>query len=233
MTGKIERAGAILMLAGTIALSGEVSAADLYRGPPPEVDTPQVYNWTGFYYGGTVGGGFATTALQNGASGAGVQIEGNGLAASVYGGYSYMMPSLWVIGIEAEVGLLDIDAEQTGINGRESLRITTETFGTVRGRLGYAMGRFLPYVTGGYAFVDIENAGGMAGNGQQFVTTSEVSSGFVVGAGAEYAITPSLIGRVEYLYIDTEDIEVRTLSNTVTRFDNEFHLVRAGLALKF
>jgi outer membrane immunogenic protein len=106
-------------------------------------------------------------------------------------------------------------------------------FGTLRGRIGYAFGRFMPYVTAGFAFVDIENAGGNPANAQRFHAVSEIRPGFVVGAGAEYAITPGMIGRFEYLYIDTEKYEVRNLENEMMRFDSNFHIVRAGLSFKF
>lgn len=232
------RAGTLLMLASTFFLAGgppaDVRAADLYGGPSREIGGfSPAYNWTGFYYGGSVGGGFSTTEFQRGGGSSGLQLDANGITASIYGGYNYMMPSLWVIGVEAEYGLLDIDAEPTRLNGQDAVGITTSAFGTLRGRLGYAFGRFLPYVTAGFAFVDVENSGGNPASNQQFVASSNVSSGFTVGAGAEYAITPNLIGRLDYSYIDTEDIEVRNGANQITRFDNEFHLVRAGLALRF
>lgn len=220
-------------------------AADLGRGkpispppPPPAVIYDQVYNWTGLYYGGTVGLGLANNDhfydRQNGKNDHGqVWLDSSGFTIAGHVGYNHMMPSLWVLGVEAEIGWLGISNEKIVIKDDDVLRTDTGFFGTIRGRLGYAFGRFMPYLTAGFAFVDTENAGGNPANAARFKTVSEIRPGFVVGAGAEYAFTSQLIGRLEYLYIDTAEYEVRNLENEKMTFDNNFHLVRAGLSYKF
>jgi outer membrane immunogenic protein len=56
--------------------------------------------------------------------------------------------------------------------------------GTVRGRIGFTWDRLLPYVTGGLAFTGGDTGG-------------------VIGAGLEYAFTPQLSAKAEYLYAGT------------------------------
>lgn len=225
-----------------VAMALQAGAADLGRGrpPPPEVEVEhgQVYNWTGLYYGGTVGGAFANTDhyydRQNGKNDHGqVWLDSSGMQFGVHAGYNLMLPSLMVIGIEAELGYLAIDSERIVIKDDDVLRLTSGMYGTLRGRLGWAMGRFLPYVTGGFAFVDIENAGGNPANAARFHTVTAIRPGFAVGAGAEYAFTPGLVARLEYLYINTAEYETRNLENEKMKFDNDFHLVRAGLSVRF
>lgn len=225
-----------------IAMAVQATAADLGRGrpPPPEpaVEVGQVYNWTGLYYGGTVGGAFGNTDhyydRQNGKNDHGqVWLDSSGMQFGLHAGYNHMLPNLMVIGIEAELGYLGIDHQRIVIKDDDVLRQTTGFYGTLRGRLGYAMGRFLPYVTAGFAFVDVENAGGNPANANRFHTVSAYRPGFAIGAGAEYAFTPSVVGRLEYLYIDTAGFTTRNLENEMMKFDNDFHLVRAGLSLRF
>ena len=55
-------------------------------------------------------------------------------------------------------------------------------FGTVRGRLGYAYDRFLPYVTGGLAYGNIE-----ANPSFGFTSASTTNAGWTIGAGVEFA----------------------------------------------
>jgi outer membrane immunogenic protein len=129
--------------------------------------------------------------------------------------------------------MLGIDTERIVIKDDDVLRLKTGMFGTARARLGYAFGRFLPYVTAGFAFVDIENAGGNPLNAARFLTLSEMRPGLAVGAGAEYAFSQNLVARLEYLYVDTMEYEVRNLENEMMKFDNDIHLVRAGLSYKF
>lgn len=226
-----------------LVMAGQAKAADKggpRRAPPPQPEAvyEPIYNWTGLYFGGSVGGAFGNVNhyydRQNGNGDHGdVNLDTSGIAFSGHVGYNYMLPSLWVVGIEAELGYLGIDTERIVIKNDDVLRQTTGLFGTIRGRIGYALGRFLPYFTAGFAFVDVENAGGNPANANRFHTTSEFQPGFVVGAGAEYAITPGLVGRLEYLYIDTPEFQTRNLDNEMMKFDNNFHLVRAGLSYRF
>jgi outer membrane immunogenic protein len=244
MTVRIEIAKRMLAGLAMMAVAAPALAADLGPGrvrdapPPPEAYYEPVYNWTGLYFGGTAGGAFANTDhyydRQNGKNDHGqVWLDSSGYAVSGHIGFNYMMPSLWVVGVEAEIGYLGVDTERIVIKDDDVLRLSTGLFGTARARLGYAFGRFMPYVTAGFAFVDIENAGGNPANANRFLTISETRPGVAVGAGAEYAFSPGIIGRLEYLYIDTAAYEVRNLENEMMKFDNDMHLVRAGLSFKF
>lgn len=209
--------------------------------PPPPVEHPRQYypyNWTGFYAGGSLGFGLVNVDhfydRQNGQNDHGqVWLDASGYALAAHIGYQYQMPNLFVIGIEGELGNLGIDTERIVIKDDDVLRAKTGLFGTLRARLGYALGRFLPYVTAGFAFVDIENAGGNPANANRFLTISETRPGIAIGAGADYAFSDHLVARLEYLYIDTEKFEVRNLENEKMTFDNNFHIVRAGLSYRF
>lgn len=225
-----------------IVMAGQAKAADKggprYVPPAPQQNYEMVYNWSGLYFGGSVGGVFGNANhyynRQNGKDDHGdTGMDTHGIGFSGHVGYNYMLPSLWVVGIEAELGYLGIDTERIVIKDDDVLRQSTGLFGTLRARVGYALGRFLPYVTGGFAFANIENAGGNPANANRFLTHSEFQTGFAIGAGAEYAITPNMIGRIEYLYIDTPEFTVRNLENEIMKFDNNFQLVRAGLSFKF
>src|ERR1700730_7302953 len=67
---------------------------------------------------------------------------------------------------------------------------------TVRGRLGYAADRFMPFVTGGAAFGDIRaSTPGFAGG-------NNTNAGWTVGAGLEFAIAGNWTAKAEYLYVD-------------------------------
>lgn len=84
-------------------------------------------------------------------------------------------------------------------------------FGAVRGRLGYAIGNALIYATGGFAY------GGVSGKASTTLLTADgfppsahtyavdagaTLTGYAVGAGLEYALTPTWSFKAEYQYID-------------------------------
>jgi outer membrane immunogenic protein len=67
---------------------------------------------------------------------------------------------------------------------------------SVRGRFGYAVGRVLPYITGGLAYGEIDPSVTATGAGSVY------SRGLAVGGGFEVAATHNWLARLEYLYFD-------------------------------
>ena len=74
---------------------------------------------------------------------------------------------------------------------------------TTRGRIGYAFGRFMPYLTGGAAFGDIKATA--AGIDSQTTTRA----GWTGDGGHEAAIAGPWTAKVEYLYVDLRQGQLR------------------------
>ncbi len=117
----------------------------LATDPPP----------SGFYVGGHVGYGFgnATATLGDpigGASSGGTNLSGM-LLGGVQAGYDWALPSRWLLGIEADLtfpnymDLAQVMSYRATATGAASEQL--EYFGTLRGRVGYAMGGWTPYLT--------------------------------------------------------------------------------------
>ena len=70
--------------------------------------------------------------------------------------------------------------------------------GSVRGRLGYAFDNWLLFGTGGWAFTNIRHTNDF-GAGDSFDNNR---SGWTVGGGIEYALTPNWTTRLDYRYFD-------------------------------
>ncbi len=94
--------------------------------------------------------------------------------------------------------------------------LDVDWFGTVRGRLGYAWGGTLIYVTGGFAYGGVNSRFSYTDNSISAVSTnaplvgktstSSTQTGWVAGAGIEYKISPSWSLKGEYQYIDLGSI---------------------------
>src|SRR6201990_3744917 len=84
------------------ALTGQAFAADMPPRPAykaPAYTAPAViYNWTGFYIGGHVGGAFAGDNSLQGTDGR--------FLGGVQGGFDYQFATNWVIGAEAQYSWL-------------------------------------------------------------------------------------------------------------------------------
>ena len=145
-------------------LSSVAAAADIPTFSPPPAPmlstTPIAYNWSGFYVGAHGGWGFGDGAFDDGF------VVGGQL------GVNWQFNS-FVLGAEG-------DGSWTDWGGSDAV-------GTVRLRGGFALDRFMPYVTGGAAFQDFEDVGWVAGGGVEFALTDNVSAG------------------VEYLHYDFDD----------------------------
>jgi high affinity Mn2+ porin len=116
-------------------------------------------------------------------------------------------------------------------------------FASIRGRAGYAVGPWLPYLTGGVA------AGGARGPARllyaapgldaQFAAEASQSSRmkFAVGAGLAYAIADSWSARLEYLYLN-QQLQTQLFANGsgdyfVSRSRPEDHILRVGIDYHF
>jgi outer membrane immunogenic protein len=222
----------------TSVLAADIKLPRLVPAPAATVPfKPTVFTWTGLYAG--ISAGYALGNAdhyydrQNGQNDHGqVWLDTSGFTVTGLVGYNYQIGNV-VIGAEGELGFLGIDQQRIVIKDDDVLRQKTGLYGSIRGRIGYAFDRFLVYGTAGAAFVEIENAGGNPANAARFLTIKETRPGLVVGGGFEYAFTNHIIGRLEYLYLDTPEFELRNLENEMMRFDNNFHIIRAALTYKF
>jgi outer membrane immunogenic protein len=120
-----------------------------------------------------------------------------------------------------------------GLQATETDSIELNWSAAIRGRVGYAFGRFLPYFAGGVAFGGVDVDAGSA-NPVFVGSWSDTYTGYTVGGGAEYALTDRIILRGEYRFTD---FGTETFSNaaafTAHDVDLSTHDARFGVAFKF
>lgn len=201
------------------------SAADLPRGSVPYKAPGYVaqYNWTGVYVGINGGGGWGDSDWSNFA-------VSNSLSGGMIGGtagYNWQgVGSPWVFGIEGDIGVSGFkdSVACAGLN----CQTKNNWLGTVRGRVGYSWDRFLPYVTGGVAFGDVE------ANRTGFVGVSETNAGWTLGLGLEGVIVGNWTAKLDYLYVDLGDVTCNAAScGLATNVNFSANILRAGLNYRF
>jgi outer membrane immunogenic protein len=208
---------------GVLALGiASASAADIVRRralpekAPVYVEPP--YSWTGFYAGINGGYGWGRSDFSAPFTPGAFDTSGGLVGGTL--GYNYQVGQA-VFGIEG-----DIDAswmKGSAACGGLTCETRNSWLGTLRGRLGYAVGRFMPYVTGGAAFGDIKTS--VTGLGD----ASETKAGWTVGGGVEAALSGPWSAKLEYLYVDLGR------GAAIGGADARFHtnIVRAGLNYRF
>jgi outer membrane immunogenic protein len=183
---RIVSAGLIAFAAG----AGAASAADIMQNtytPPPEVSyaPAPAFSWSGFYAGGLAGYGWDKAKTDN------RNFDADGISGGLFAGYSVQLGNNVVAGIEGD----GTYGKQNGSGGTPNTSVENDWNGTVRGRLGYAMDRFMVYGTGGVAVGKVEASEGGTSD-------SNTAVGWTAGGGVETALTDKVIGRVEYRYTD-------------------------------
>lgn len=155
------------------------------------------------------------------------------------GQIGYNWQGIWhphlVLGIEADIQGAGI--EDKGTDGVLNYKSSLDWFGTVRGRIGYAADRALVYFTGGFAYGGVRNSVSNAGVDYSF---SGTATGYVLGGGLEYKITPAWSVKAEYQYINLGKNDpvsaggfAFTSLPTTTLDDDAYHTVRVGLNYHF
>lgn len=206
--------------AGLALIASAAVAADLPRRTAPVAPAftaAPVFTWTGFYAGVNAGYGFGKPT----GAGSGIWDNTDGFVGGGQIGYNQQF-NQFVLGIETDLQGTGMSGKQSGA-GVAGDKSRIPYFGTVRARAGYAIDRFMPYVTGGFAY-----------GGSHVVTaavgkTDNVNYGWTIGGGVEYAFTNNITAKVEGLYVDLADKGVAG----GRKYGNEFGVVRAGLNYKF
>jgi outer membrane immunogenic protein len=198
----------------SIGVASAALAADL---PAPTLSPiyvptlPPVYNWTGFYIGGNLGGGLSTSSFSDPLGN--VFAESNGGGTFLGGGQIGINYQFWggvVIGAEADFDWLPNTntaistlANPPGMNtgSTATLTINNRWLTSVTGRVGYAFDRVLFYGKGGGAWVGSNNPTVAVDGAPVTIATSNSNLGWTGGLGVEWAFWGNWSARFEYDFV--------------------------------
>jgi opacity protein-like surface antigen len=218
----------LLILAGaaTLVSASAASAADLLiNQPAPSYGggfTSSTGGWDGAYVGGFVGYGWGTLVDDDGniLDGATDETDLSGWTVGAKLGANFSVGGGLVLGAEGDVawsgigGFNDAALVDTDINWTSSLR----------GRVGYDAGAFMPYLTAGLAI-----AGGTVS--ESGTDNTQTHFGWTAGAGVEVAATEQISFDLGYRYSDygqaTYDVGTPSDMSLTT------HAIAAGVNFKF
>jgi len=240
---------AIVLGVGALFLAGMTfpsAAADLRRPPPPApvVAPVALYNWSGFYIGGHIGGlsaekdwidvTFPGTAFGDGSH------DADGFLAGGQIGFNWQAGS-WVFGVEFQASWTNADGEHPCLfNVGLTCQTELNWLGTVAGRVGYAFNNVLLYAKGGFAWANEDFNQLVAPGGGIFAgVDDETRTGWMVGVGLEYGFTPNWSFKVEYNYMDfgsdTHNLVIpgTGVIFTAADIDQQIHVVKGGINYRF
>lgn len=225
--------GSIAMLASA-ALAADMPVKAAYSMPQ--------YNWSGWYAGLNAGGGWnrsrwtditGNIIAPNTESGS----NGSGFVGGVHAGYNYQN-GIWVAGAEAD---FDGSAIKSSFNSAAQCaglppgvcKTQQPWIATLRARIGLAQDRWLVYGTGGIAFSDLKHRTDFIA-GPPVTWNHNSRTGWVVGAGIEYALTDAWNIGIEWKYYD---FGTKTAfgagASDLMRFDDTENSVMARISYRF
>ncbi len=190
-----------LLLAGvaTVGFASATYAADLIIEEP--IVSPGVVdvggNWEGVYLGAFIGGASGTfdDVTDGDVFDTDDSMGLSGWLVGVNAGANFYITDGIVGGIVGDIAWSDI----SGSYDDDLYTYTINWQGSLRGKLGFDAGAFMPYLTGGLAFANGTLGGGLIDD------ASETHIGWTVGAGVEIAATEDLSIDVLYRYSDFGD----------------------------
>lgn len=220
--------GAAMFFASLAAT--RASAGDLpYRaGAPAGYDYPPAFTWNGLYLGANLGFGFG------GFSGYGANYLGQSPIGGALGGtagYNYQSGNL-LVGVEGDYAWTHISGDASYPRPGVSSSGTIQNINTVRARGGYVMDRILIFGTAGYAGGNIR---GVLNNVLYPAVADQTyyANGFALGLGVEYAITPKISAKAEYLYTSLGSNTFFNNTPNVSNAGANINLLRAGVNYHF
>lgn len=217
----------ITLLAGvaTLGFASASQAADLIVNTAPVV-APVVStggNWDGAYIGAFAGYGWGTLSEETDALLLTDDLDVNGWKVGVVAGADFTVSEAIVAGIAADIAWDNASGEV------DDFAYDVNWSGSVRGRLGFDGGAFLPYVTAGLAFANATATDTLA---DPALDDSQTHIGWTAGAGVEFAVADNVSLDLQYRFTDY-GTKTYTLGATEADLSLTSHAVTAGVNFRF
>ncbi len=193
--------------------------------------------WSGAYFGGSVGGGWAS--LRGSILNPTIEPLSNDGSGLIGGGHVGVQSQFGHIVVGAEIGLRGGDMSETAPSlVAPGLRYRTDVnwLLTLTGKLGYAWDQWLVYGRAGFASANVKVSGIAGPPTNADFGSSQRHSGFLVGAGVDYKLSPGIIIGLAYDYITlNEEIVTATSNNgqpaTLSEVGADIHTLTARLSI--
>lgn len=161
-------------------------------------------------------------------------VKPQGVLGGLQIGYNWQVSPILVLGAVTDIQASGMKASASALGTPGCCVPTTQSneakiqwFGTARGKAGYAADKWLIYATGGLAYGKVEENAAFncaaCGPPQFFAgSSSKTKTGWVIGAGLDYALTRNWILGAEYLYFDLGSIATTAILTSGTNVNTTF-----------
>lgn len=190
---------ALLAAVAVVGFTSVASAADMPVKAP--ASAPIMYNWSGIYFGGNVGGAWmkGSEAFTNNVGDVDpLSFRGNSLIGGGQIGLQRQWGN-WVLGIEGTFSGSSLSETVPSINpgGPRTRSLKADDIATIVGKVGFASNNWMFYGKAGWADIRV-NTGSAAPAGTSDVT--QWQSGWTLGTGLDYMLARNWIAGLDFNY---------------------------------
>jgi|SRR5215475_57747 len=202
---KISKLAAGSAIAATAVLGGaSVALADGYAAPRVAYERPS--NSSGVYFGVSSGWQWSSIDLESSPGGAKASVEDSNAVVGAHAGIQHQFGAV-VVGAEGSwTSTVRDDFGESPCPVNVICKARLNDILSVGGRLGYAAGHWMPYLTGGYASArfahEVWSLPGAGGAQTLLNSASTRNNGWFIGGGVEWAISPGWTAGVDYKHYE-------------------------------
>lgn len=225
----MRRHGVILALGTAFGIAGSASATDIAGSPvPPWTSYTPEFSWAGAYFGVH---GAAALGTSRDSDEPDIPIGGQYVGAQV--GFNALVAGSLILGIEGGYsassihGFIQYIDTDDALLGDLTLTEDINWIASLRGRVGLPMGNWMPYLTAGWAHVDSTRTTG------ELQTLTLGHSGWTVGAGVEWMLSPHWTLRGEYKHFSFGAMNYEWGIGGTSSVNFNFSTVEFGLNYRF
>jgi outer membrane immunogenic protein len=232
-----------LVAAGPAAAADMPVKAPVYKAAPANV---AVYNWTGFYVGGNVGyldyrAEYDQPTVSAVSASRYVTWDSDGGVAGGTVGFNWQFASAWVIGVEGDWDWSNAKGSNNyAVGGTTMVGTNIKEVATLRGRAGFVWGSAFIFATGGGTWVRGDNFYEQIGNPADHLDLRFKKSGYNIGAGVEWPVTPNMSFKADALYHDVGRVSQPAINLplggggfSASEWNLNFWTLRAGINWRF
>ena len=209
--GKLFHATAALSVLLTTSIAANAADVPPYARPvAPPAYLPPPFSWTGFYLGANIGGAWGRRNVTDSLFGLNLSNSVNNNGAFIGGGqlgYNYQFGN-FVLGIEGDFdGIANTNTAANGVVGPGigTILLTSNNrwITTLAARVGVGNDTWLFYgkAGGGWVGSDKFTITNTATGASITGSNTHTNSGWLVGAGIEWAFAPNWSVKIEYDYL--------------------------------
>ena len=202
----------------------------------PQATQQDQFTWTGLY-GGLEDGLAASHTSFDFSDGTTAKHKGDGALLGLRLGYNYALGNDFIAGAEVDLNGATIKGSAQCVSETANCSHKIQSLGSIDGRVGYAMDRYLFTGSAGLAYANIKYSTLPYATYAATATGSSSNTmyGWTLGLGVDYAVTDHILLSAGYKYynfnkktinagvLDTDAVQVRPMINTL----------KTGISYKF